>query len=114
MVQAVAKIVRPATISYVDDFSTLLLTFGLIAILVVAWRRLTRPTRLLALFSLGLLFAIPLIFNVVGHYAFYYSYLRFIPAMLVFLAVLSELAQRPEGMRRAAKVFSFAIVGGAM
>src|SRR5204862_5995564 len=52
---------------------------------------LTVRTRALNLFCLVLIFGPPLLFDLLGHWAFYYSYLRFVPATLALFATVSEL-----------------------
>lgn len=77
---------------YLHDFSTFVLMLGLVTLLVGAWSRLSVATRRFALYCILLVFLVPLLFNLVGHDAFYYTYLRFVPATLGLFAVYSELA----------------------
>jgi hypothetical protein len=88
------QVIRGVPSSYVDDFSTTFLLLGLAAVLLTSWRRLTSRTRAVNLFCLILVFGAPLLFDLLGHWVFYYSYLRFVPASVALFATVSELAQR--------------------
>jgi hypothetical protein len=79
-------------LGYLADFSTLVLTLGLVSLLWATWKRLVHATRCLSVCCLLLVFGTPMLFNLVGHDAFYYSYVRFVPATLAWFAVYSELA----------------------
>src|SRR6185295_8018066 len=74
-----SRVAHAAVRGSVGDFSTLVLTLGLAGLLVLGWRRLTRVTRMFVAYCLVLSFAAPALFNVIGHYAFYYAYLRAVP-----------------------------------
>jgi len=84
-------VIRDSLASYVDDFTTLALTIGLFIALVLAWKRFRPASRAFLSYVLVLVFATPVLFNLVGHYAFYYSYVRFVPAILAFFAAWSDL-----------------------
>jgi len=86
-------VLRASLSSCFEDFSALALTGGTLVLLLAAWNRLTATTRRLVGCMLVLTLATPLLFNLVGHFAFYYSYLRFIPAAVAFFTVWSELAE---------------------
>ncbi len=86
---ALPKLLGRSVAAYATDFSTLVVTLGLVVLLAASWRRLNLATRRLAIYCLLLTFGVPLLFNLVGHFAFYYSYMQFVPAALVLLAVYS-------------------------
>jgi hypothetical protein len=90
--------------NYLGDPTTLVLVAGLLVLLVAGWGRLSAATRRLALYSLLLFLAIPFLFNVVGHDAFYYSYLRFVPVTLALFAAYSELATASARVRPVLKL----------
>ena len=78
--------------SYCEDFSTVLLTPALL-LLVTVWRpRLSLAVRKTVGYGLLLAFGAPALFEAVGHFAFYYSYLRYAPAVLVLFAAASDLS----------------------
>jgi hypothetical protein len=81
-------VLRDSLASSVDDFTTLVLILGLVIVLALSWKRLR--VRFLG-WMIFLILATPLLFNLVGHYAFYYSYARFVPATLAFFAGWSAL-----------------------
>src|SRR5258708_24210209 len=87
----ILKVLTQILISNVDDFTTLALTLALVAVFLAARQRLSGTVRSLLVFALVLVFTIPALFNLVGHYAFYYSSARFVPASLACFAVGSEL-----------------------
>jgi hypothetical protein len=86
------RVVRDVLISYIDDFSTDALLIGLAVLLLLGWKQLSQRARSLSLFCLALVFGAPLLFDILGHWAFYYSYMRFVPASLALFAVVCELA----------------------
>jgi hypothetical protein len=79
---------------YLEDFSALFLTPLLLVLVTVARKRLSPLLRDLAVYCSLLFFGVPMLFETVGHYAFYYSYLRFVPAAIAILAAYSELTAR--------------------
>jgi len=85
-------VLRDSLASSVDDFTTLVLILGLVIVLALSWKRLSVPSRGFLGWMIFLILATPLLFNLVGHYAFYYSYARFVPATLAFFAGWSALA----------------------
>ncbi len=85
------KVIDDVLHSYIDDFSTDFVFLGLILLVVIGWRHLSLSTRRLVFFSLILVFGAPLLFDVAGHWAFYYSYLRYIPITFALFVVLAEL-----------------------
>jgi len=107
--ESIQRIVHSSAISYVDDFTSVVLVLASLVLLVFHWKRLVPSTRSFMVFALGLYFLIPPFFNLVGHYAFYYSYMRFIPVLLGLFAVYQETPKdRAGGV--ALKVF----LGGAI
>lgn len=89
----VHRVVSSVLIGNVEDFSAALLLLGLAVLLFLGWRRLSRPTRALNTVCLILILATPLLFDIVGHWAFYYSYLRFVPALFALFVTATELMQ---------------------
>ncbi len=87
----VRRVLSSVLSGYVEDFSTDILVLGLIVLLVAGWKRLSPRIRALNVFCLILVFGAPLLFDVVGHWAFYYSYLRYVPASLALFATAGEL-----------------------
>ena len=84
-------VLRDTLTSYVDDFTTLALTLGLGVLLALAWKRFSPAFRPFLVCMIVLIFVTPVLFNLVGHYAFYYSYVRFVPATLAFFGAWSAL-----------------------
>jgi hypothetical protein len=95
-----SNVLRDSLASSVDDFTTLALSLGLLVILVIAWKHFSPRSRKFLSFMLLLILATPVLFNLVGHYAFYYSYARFVPAVLAFFAAWSALANDRIGRAR--------------
>src|ERR1051326_3494133 len=91
-----AKVVKDTLSSYADDFSALALAAGLIFLSLLTWKRLTPSTRRLIVYSLAIMFGMPLLFNVTGHWAFYYSYMKFVPLAFAFFAAFAELSFNAE------------------
>jgi hypothetical protein len=83
--------------SSVEDFTTTALVAGLGLMLLWGWPALSRKTRTLNLYCLILVFGAPLLFDLVGHWAFYYAYLRFVPACLALFTTVGELTERGGG-----------------
>jgi hypothetical protein len=94
------RVLRTTLSCYFEDFTTVLLILGIIATLAIARSNLSTSTRSLMHYCLVLIFAVPAVFNVVGHYAFYYSYMLFIPAIFGLLAGYSELSTLPSAESR--------------
>ncbi len=88
----VSKILYNSFISYIDDFTVTVLTLGLALVLILFWKRLNSRARRIVIFCAILIFATPVLFNVIGHFAFYYSYVRFVPAVFAFFVVWSALS----------------------
>jgi hypothetical protein len=84
------RVLRTTLSCYFGDFTTVLLTFGVIATLAIARSKLSTSTRSLMNYCLVLIFAVPAIFNIVGHYAFYYSYMLFVPSLIAIFVAYSE------------------------
>jgi hypothetical protein len=89
--RTVGRVVQGSLRNYVEDFSLMVVMLGLAVLLVVCWKRLSQETRRLVLYCLGLLILVPPLFNTVGHFAFYYSCMRFLPGVLALFAIYSEL-----------------------
>lgn len=85
--------------SYMEDVSMLALALGLAVLLATTWKRLSYPTRQRVIYCLVVAFGVPLLFNIVGHYALYYSYMLFVPITLAALTVYSELLATGANLR---------------
>jgi hypothetical protein len=96
---ALLRLIHYSLISYVDDFSASAIILGLAFLLATTWKRLSHTTRRFVIYCLVLLFGVPPLFNLIGHFAFYYSYMRFVPAVLAIFAVHSELSSTSSGLR---------------
>jgi hypothetical protein len=92
--------------TYIDDFSAAALLIGVVGLAIIGWGRLSLASRRLTLYCLILFFGTPFIFDFIGHWAFYYSYLKFVPIAVAFLAVAGELAQ-PNNVTGARVAFGF-------
>lgn len=90
-VGALLKIAKQTLFAYPDDFSTVFLVGALLCTLPFAWRILDPARRRWVVVSVLLVAAVPAVFNVVGHYAFYYSYMLFVPAALSAAVVASAV-----------------------
>ena len=78
MIYELAKVAQQAVAGLIGDFSLMALT-PLLVLLAIAVRKTALPAmRRLVLYSLVLVFGVPALFCMVGHFAFYYSYLLFI------------------------------------
>jgi len=88
---ALLKTVRQTLTSYLGDFTTVLLGLGVIVTIGVARGRFRSPAVSVMRFCLFLMITVPAAFNIVGHYAFYYSYMLFVPAILALFTAYSEL-----------------------
>lgn len=78
--------------SYWNDFSALPLFFLLLVLLLVVKAQSIHGMRRLGWITIGWFFGLPVVFNIVGHYAFYYSYMRFLPLALVCVSVAGSIA----------------------
>ena len=85
------RVFNAVAVSYVDEFTTDILIAGLVLCLLLGWKKLSARTRALNLYCLILAFGLPVLFEIAGHWAFYYSYLRFVPVALVFFTTVGEL-----------------------
>jgi hypothetical protein len=99
--------------SYVQDFSVLPLIGGLLIMLPVAWPSLSVAGRRLACFGLTLFFVTPMLFNLVGHYTIYYSYMLFVPITVTFFATGSELQTVKTLSHRRWLTFGMIVTAGA-
>ena len=109
------RVLGNVLVSYMDEFSTDLIIAGIALVLLVNWKKLSPGIRALNAYCLILVFGVPFLFDIAGHWAFYYSYLRFVPASLALFATIGELTQAPIGQRRAwVKPFWLATVGAAI
>jgi len=74
--------------NYFLEYSTAVLLLGTLLLLIFRWRELRAGAHGRAALCCALvLFSTPLVFNFVGHYAFYYSYTIFTPALILFACV---------------------------
>jgi len=111
------RVLRTTLSCYFEDFTTVLLTIGIITTLTIARSKLSTSTRSLMHYCLVMIFAVPAVFNVVGHYAFYYSYMLFIPALFALFAGYSELSTLPSAESRFSlnlSIFGFIIAAIAV
>jgi len=110
---AFLRMILRTPVNYLSDFSTLALNLGLVILLATGWKRLSSAARRLALYCLLLVLAVPFLFNLVGHYAFYYSYLRFAPATLGLFGVYSALVPAGAPVRTGLRFVFFTAVAVA-
>jgi hypothetical protein len=92
---ALTRIATKTLFAYPDDFSTLVLAGATAGFLVVGGRRMEPGRRFGVLVSLALILAVPLVFNIVGHYAFYYSYMLYLPAVAGFAVLTAPMLETP-------------------
>lgn len=92
---ALTRIATKTLFAYPDDFSTLVLAGGTTGLLLAGGWRMEPGRRFGVLVSLALILAVPLVFNIVGHYAFYYSYMLYLPAVAGFAALTSPMLETP-------------------
>jgi len=84
-------------LSFAADLSLLILIPLLVWLVTAARKRLPPATRKLVLYALVLVFGVPALFQVAGHFRPYYSYLLYVPACLALFAAYSELAAAGAG-----------------
>jgi hypothetical protein len=89
----ISKILSNSFISEIDDFTITVLILGLGLLITVYWKLLNSFVRRVVICCGILILATPVLFNVIGHFAFYYSWVRFLPATFAFFAVWSALTQ---------------------
>ena len=95
------KIIAGTMSSYVDDFSTVPLVFGVVVLALKFWKPFSYLTRRMILYLMCLVVGTPLFFNLTGHWAFYYSYMKFIPAVLALWIIGVEINHlSPQSYRR--------------
>jgi hypothetical protein len=115
LVARLGHLVHEIIACYLEEFTSVVLLLGLLILVVPTWKRLTAPTRKLVLFSVAMFFGLPAFFDLVGHFAFYYSYMRFVPLLLAFFAVGTELCTNTSEVRRWAwPVFAAALAAGML
>jgi hypothetical protein len=96
---AVLKVIRQSLGNYLEDFSLIPITLGWVVLLWASWKLLDSITRRVALYGMALTLAVPPVFNLIGHFAFYYSYMRFVPGLVAFFAVYSALSATSTGLK---------------
>lgn len=96
----VTALLRRIAAEYLEDFSTAILIPALIVTALVYRRAINFSARKLVLCSLVMLFGTPILFEIFGHFAFYYSGLRFVPATLALFAVISDLTPGRKSLLR--------------
>lgn len=103
-------------LGFAADFSLLVLIPLLVLLVTAARKRLPPATRKLVLCALVLVFGLPILFQVVGHMRFYYSYLLYVPASLALFAAYSELAAAGAGGvgRWVKPVFAVTVAGAIL
>lgn len=74
--------------NYLVEYSTMMVLIGTLILAIFRWNDLKACAnrRIIACSALTLV-STPLVFNFVGHYAFYYSYTIFIPSLILFASV---------------------------
>lgn len=89
--------------NYLIEYSTMMVLMGTLILAMLRWDDLkARANRRIIACSALTLISTPLVFNFVGHYAFYYSYTIFIPALILFASVAlcpPGLATEPKARR---------------
>jgi hypothetical protein len=111
------KVIQKTRAAYFAEFSTVIIVLGLSVLLVGYWRRLSTSTLRFVLFCLVLTFGTPLLFNVAGHYAFYYSHMVYVPALLAIVvtyACVSREEERKFEGRRLTNLFAVLILFGTL
>ena len=84
---------------------------GLVILLAVSWKRLSGGTRRLAIYCVLLAALVAPLFTFAGHFAFYYSYMQFVPLSVALLTVYSELASADVNLRPALRgVFATTLI----
>jgi len=101
--------------SYLGDFSALPLGFALAGFWFCS-RNWDQRYKRGAGFLLLLFFGVPLVFNFTGHFAFYYSYMIYVPLVLAFLMAYESLAGGANRMLRALAggAFFLAVLGAML
>jgi len=104
--------------NYLLEYSTAVLLVGTLLLLLLRWRDLRSGGnwRVISCSAL-LLFSTPLLFNFVGHYAFYYSYTIFTPALILFASVAlsaSSLQGKPLAKKLITSVTVLTLTGAAL
>jgi hypothetical protein len=92
---ALLKWLRVTLMCYLENFTTVLLVPAIIAALVIAGNHFRNRTVFVIRYCMSLIFATPALFNVIGHFAFYYSYMLFVPAFIAIFVAFSELSIAP-------------------
>jgi hypothetical protein len=108
---AIRETISKCINNYIHDFSILPLFIGTIFCLAIRQRqpaRLSRPV----LFLVLLIFSLPLLLNVFGHFTFFYSYLIFLPACLLFLHLHEEAWESAGALSRRWLGVSFILITG--
>ncbi|HEV2694984.1 MAG TPA: hypothetical protein VG347_18970 [Verrucomicrobiae bacterium] len=107
----IAHVIKLTVPAYFGDFSCVILVLGSTVLLVLQRRELkTIVNRRVILCSAAVFFATPLVFNITGHYAFYYSYTMFLAAMSLFAATAFPFLQTAAGILPALVVSATVVV----
>jgi hypothetical protein len=110
---AVGKLAKFALLCLreMNDPSLLAVIGGLAVLLAMSWRGLGKLTRQLVAYCLLLSLGVVVLFNMIGYFALYYSYMRFVPAVLALFAVYCEAAQAGDNRGRLRRwVFELTVV----
>jgi len=91
---------RNAFVAYVGDLSNLPMLAALIILPFSARSTLKSPKRRVIFFAVAVFLAIPLVFSLTGHFAFYYSYLIYVPLIVALLTSYSEALSYSVGVGR--------------
>jgi len=97
--------------AYVSDFSGVPLLLGVLCLWLYSPAGFNKKAKPAMIYLLGLFFGVPLIFSFTGHFAFYYSYMIYAPAVVAFLMAWSEART---GFAAKSNVLSAAAFSGAM
>jgi hypothetical protein len=113
VLETIPRRIRGAIDGYLD-FSSWPLAFGLVTAYILYRARSVglnrRGTPFLLLLSAG----IPWVFSFLAHFGFYYSYLVFVPFVLVFLHVFDRLIIELESKALLRAVFAIAVLGSML
>ncbi len=84
----IGQVIKTTIPAYFWDYSSVMLVLGSLGLMILCRRELKARANWRVITCSALIFiATPLLFNVTGHYAFYYSYMIFIPALIFFAAI---------------------------
>jgi hypothetical protein len=108
------NLLKRMLIEYKEDFSIVVVIPLLVLLAAGKW--LKPATRKFVSCGLIFIFGTPVLFEIFGHFALYYSGLRFVPAILALSAAYSELstARVPDFPRWLQGAFAASMIGAAL